>query len=90
MPPRALDRIPDAVRPRFDEIIGLTDSVCGAHLTEEYAVLARDLVGDNPGTQAAVSARSRPRADVGLRHHVHLGHGQLPLRSRADAPRQWS
>lgn len=52
MPPRALDRIPDAVRPRFDEIIGLTDSVCGAHLTEEYAVLARDL--------ATTLARKRP------------------------------
>src|SRR5438093_231368 len=43
MPSRSLDRVPDALRRRFDAIVSLTDGVCRAHLTEEYAVLARDL-----------------------------------------------
>lgn len=44
--------VPAAIKPRFEEIVGLTDSVCRAHLTEEYAVLSRDL--------AAALARRRP------------------------------
>jgi len=43
MPPPSRDRVPDAVRQRFDAIVSLTDGVCRAHLTEEYAVLAREL-----------------------------------------------
>ena len=52
MPPRSLDRVPDAVRQRLDAIVSLTDGVCRAHLTEEYVVLARDL--------ATTLARKRP------------------------------
>ena len=52
MPPRSPDRVPDVVRQRFDVIVSLTDGVCRAHLSEEYAVLARDL--------ATTLARKRP------------------------------
>jgi hypothetical protein len=43
MSPSARDRVPEAVRPRFDAIVGLIDAVCQAHLTDEYAVLGREL-----------------------------------------------
>ena len=46
------ERVPDAVRPRFDAIVGLIDSVCLEHLTEEYAAVGREL--------AAALARKRP------------------------------
>jgi hypothetical protein len=51
MPP-SRDRVPDAVRQRFDAIVSLTDRVCRAHLTEEYAVLA--------GDRTTTLARKRP------------------------------
>jgi hypothetical protein len=44
--------VPKAVRPRYEEIIGLTDAVCYKHLNEEYAELAR--------VAAARLARKRP------------------------------
>jgi hypothetical protein len=40
------------LRPLYEEIIGLTDDVCHRHLTEEYALLAREM--------AATLARKRP------------------------------
>ena len=46
------DRVPDAVRPRFDAIVDHIDSVCREHLTEEYAALGRAL--------ATALARKRP------------------------------
>ena len=45
-------RIPEAVRPRFEEVVALTDEVCRTHLTDEYATLSREL--------ATVLARKRP------------------------------
>lgn len=50
MPSRAA--VPKIVKPRFDEIVGLIEAVCRAHLTEEYATVAREL--------AAALARKRP------------------------------
>jgi hypothetical protein len=44
--------VPKIVQPRFDEIVGLIDAVCRAHLTEEYATVAREL--------ATALARKRP------------------------------
>ena len=44
--------VPKIVKPRFDEVVGLTDAVCRTHLTDEYAALAREL--------AAALARKRP------------------------------
>jgi hypothetical protein len=44
--------VPTIVTPRFDAVVGLTDEVCRAHLTDEYAALAREL--------AAALARKRP------------------------------
>ena len=35
--------LPKIVKPRFDEVVGLTDAVCRTHLTDEYAALAREL-----------------------------------------------
>jgi len=46
------ERVPQALRPTYDEISGLTDAFCRAHLNEEYAALARRL--------AATLARKRP------------------------------
>jgi len=44
--------VPKIVKPRFDEVVGLIDAVCGAHLNDEYATAAREL--------AAALARKRP------------------------------
>jgi hypothetical protein len=49
--PREL-KVPNALRPVFEEIIGITDEVCRAVLDEEYADLAR--------RAAAKLARKRP------------------------------
>jgi hypothetical protein len=35
--------VPTILKPRFDEIVSLTDAVCRTHLTDEYAALAREL-----------------------------------------------
>lgn len=50
--PQPNPAVPKIVKPRFDEIVGLIDTVCRANLTEEYAALAREL--------AAALARKRP------------------------------
>ncbi len=52
MLPPSRDRVPDAVRKRFDTIVELIDSVCREHLTEDYAALGREL--------ASALARKRP------------------------------
>ncbi len=44
--------VPKIVKPRFDEIMGLIATVCGAHLTDEYATVGREL--------AVALARKRP------------------------------
>jgi hypothetical protein len=50
----AVDRnsVPNTVRPRFAEIIDLTEKVCRTHLTEEYATIIGELT--------ATLARKRP------------------------------
>lgn len=52
-------KVPKALRPVFDEIVGITDAVCLAVLDEEYADLAR--------RAAAKLARKRPSPLVGGR-----------------------
>lgn len=52
MSPLSRNRVPDALRQRFAAEVAAIDSVCHAHLTEEYAVLAREL--------ATTLARKRP------------------------------
>lgn len=52
MPQPTDEKVPQQMRPIYGEIIAITDEVCGAHLTEEYAALARKL--------AAALARKRP------------------------------
>ncbi|HYW07915.1 MAG TPA: DUF6398 domain-containing protein [Longimicrobium sp.] len=47
-----LRSVPHAVRPRFEEIVRLTDPVCREHLDDDYAELAREA--------AATLARKRP------------------------------
>ncbi len=44
--------VPEAARPTYDAIVGLTDRFCQAHLTWEYQLLCRKL--------AAALARKRP------------------------------
>jgi hypothetical protein len=46
------DAVPKTVKPRFDDIAGLVEAVCRAHLTEEYAAVSREL--------AVALARKRP------------------------------
>jgi hypothetical protein len=46
------DAVPKTVKARFDEIVGLVEKVCRAHLTEEYAAVSREL--------AVGLARKRP------------------------------
>lgn len=52
MPEQPEERVPQQMRPLYDEITGFTDAVCRDHLDEEYAALARKL--------AATLARKRP------------------------------
>jgi len=44
--------VPEAAKPAYDAIVGLTDRFCQAHLTHEYQMLCRKL--------AAALARKRP------------------------------
>ena len=44
--------VPEAVKPAYDAIVGLTDRFCQAHLTHEYQMLSRKLT--------ATLARKRP------------------------------
>ncbi len=44
--------VPEAAKPAYDAIVGLTDTFCQAHLTGEYQMLCRKL--------AAALARKRP------------------------------
>ncbi len=46
------DSVPKKMQARHDEIVGLTDAFCRAHLTDEYAQLCRKL--------AAKLSRKRP------------------------------
>ena len=46
------ESLPIKMQPVYDEIVALTDAVCGEHLDEEYAELARKM--------AAALARKRP------------------------------
>jgi len=43
MAKRRKDSIPKKMQARYDEIVGLTDAFCQAHLTDEYAQLCRKL-----------------------------------------------
>lgn len=44
--------MPANIQPRFDDVVRLTDDVCNSYLSDEYAVLCREL--------AAALARKRP------------------------------
>jgi len=52
MPAPANERVPAALQPLYEVIAGQTDSICAAHLNDEYAALARKM--------AAALARKRP------------------------------
>jgi hypothetical protein len=54
--------IPEAARPVYDVIVGLTDRFCQAHLTYEYQMLCRKL--------AATLARKRPSPLTGGKPEV--------------------
>ena len=46
------DKVPEKMRGIYDEIVALTDEVCGKHLSQEYADLSRKM--------AATLSRKRP------------------------------
>ena len=79
-------KVPKALRPVVDEIVGITDAVCLAVLDEEYADLARRAVAKlarkRPSPLAASAA-----GHLGGWGGVCAGPGQLPVRprERADA-----
>jgi len=50
--PEGEPAVPEAAKPAYDAIVGLTDGFCQAHLTWEYQMLCRKL--------AAALARKRP------------------------------
>jgi hypothetical protein len=52
MTKQTLRSVPQSLQPYYDAVVALTDTFCNDHLTEEYAVLARDL--------AAALSRKRP------------------------------
>ncbi len=52
MPGATEERVPQALRPIYDEIVAITDAVSAAYLNDEYAGLARKM--------AAALARKRP------------------------------
>ena len=43
MPTPSTESVPQKMRPIYDEIVGLTDAFCAAHLNEEYAQVCRAL-----------------------------------------------
>lgn len=43
-------RIPVAVRPVYEEIAGIADAFCRAHLTDEYADLSITLTANRPAS----------------------------------------
>jgi hypothetical protein len=45
-------KVPKPMQPRYDEIVGLTNAFCNAHLNDEYAALCRKM--------AAKLSRKRP------------------------------
>jgi hypothetical protein len=58
MPPKSKSlSVPDAMQPRYQEIVALTDALCQEKLNLEYAVLCREL--------AATLARKRPSPLIG-------------------------
>lgn len=36
-------KVPKLIQPRYDEVVGLTDAFCRAHLNDEYAALCRKM-----------------------------------------------
>ena len=54
------ESVPKKMQPVFDEIVAITDTFCGEHLTESYATLAR--------TMAATLSRKRPSPLLQGRH----------------------
>ena len=54
--------VPEAAKPAYDAIVGLTDRFCQAHLTWEYQMLCRKL--------AAALARKRPSPLTRGKHEV--------------------
>ncbi len=53
MPPKSKSlSVPEALRPRYDEIVAFTDALCVEHLNDEYAQLCRAMT--------ATLARKRP------------------------------
>ena len=49
------------VKPRFEEIVGLIETVCRAHLTEEYATVARELAVALAGKRPSPLLRGQSR-----------------------------
>jgi hypothetical protein len=52
--------IPEAIRPRYDAIVGLLDAVCAKHLTEEYGEVCRRLAAALGRKQPSPLARGKP------------------------------
>ena len=72
--------VPEAARPAYEVIVGLTDAFCRENLDGEYQAMCRRLAGAWP--EAALAPAQREAEDLGLRDHPHHRLGQLPRRQQ--------
>ena len=73
------DKVPEKMRGIYDEIVALTDAVCGKHLSQEYADLSRKMAAD-PQPQAPFPADQWPSKNLGGGHRLRAWSSQLPVR----------
>jgi hypothetical protein len=52
--------VPEAARPAYDVIVGLTDRFCQAHLTHEYQMPCRKLAGALARKRPSPLTRGKP------------------------------
>ena len=52
--------VPEAAKPAYDAIVGLTDRFCQAHLTHEYQMLCRKLAAALARKRSSPLARGKP------------------------------
>lgn len=79
--------VPVMVKLRFDEIVGLIETVCLPHLTQVRHGRAR--AGGSPRAETADALAPQPLPHMGVWHHRHDRHCQLSVRSYAGAACAW-
>jgi hypothetical protein len=62
MTKRGKDSVPKKMEARYDEVVALTDAVCEAYLTDEYAQLCRRLAAKLSRKRPSPLARGRAKS----------------------------